>query len=386
MAQNITLLGASYSAVPAVQLPKTGGGTARFDDATVTTATASDVATGKVFLASDGTITTGTNSGSTPTIDSLEVTPTTSQQTFNSSDVDGYKPVVVNAMPSGTATAPTTISGSQATLTTGTNTITLQKTLSVTPRVTTAGYVSAGTAGNALVSLNTNVTTKAATTFHPSTSDQSIASGTYTTGAQTIKAVTTSNLTADNIKNGVTITIGDSTDADCVASVTGTYEGGGGGGSSNIVEGTFTTGSSAGAGSVSLSYTGTGYPIAAMVFIASGAYNSANSDWYNSVQRYAVGQWAMSKSVQTSAPTYTTSGSQNQGVTCAIYKNSTSTATTYTRTSAMNTNVYSSSNASNAAATCVRLKSGNVLSYYVNTSSYGLLPNMEYKYIVIYSS
>lgn len=63
MAQNITLMGASYSNVPAVTLPKTGGGTARFDDATVTTATASDVASGKIFLASDGTITTGTNSG-----------------------------------------------------------------------------------------------------------------------------------------------------------------------------------------------------------------------------------------------------------------------------------------------------------------------------------
>lgn len=32
MAQNITLLGASYTAVPAVQLPKTGGGTAKFID------------------------------------------------------------------------------------------------------------------------------------------------------------------------------------------------------------------------------------------------------------------------------------------------------------------------------------------------------------------
>lgn len=32
MAQNITLLGASYSDVPAVQLPKTGGGTATFID------------------------------------------------------------------------------------------------------------------------------------------------------------------------------------------------------------------------------------------------------------------------------------------------------------------------------------------------------------------
>lgn len=63
MAQNITLLGAQYNDVPAVQLPKTGGGTARFDDASITTAVASDVAQGKVFIASDGTITTGTGSG-----------------------------------------------------------------------------------------------------------------------------------------------------------------------------------------------------------------------------------------------------------------------------------------------------------------------------------
>lgn len=63
MAQNITLLGASYTGVPAVTLPKTGGGTARFDDASVTTATAADVASGKIFLASNGTITTGTASG-----------------------------------------------------------------------------------------------------------------------------------------------------------------------------------------------------------------------------------------------------------------------------------------------------------------------------------
>lgn len=158
-----------------------------------------------------------------------------------------------------------------------------------------------------------------------------------------------------------------------------------GGGSSNIVEGTFTTGSSAGVESVNIPYTGNGYPIAAMVFVDGGAYNSAVSGWYTSVQRYAVGMWSMSKAVQTSAPTYSTSGTQNQGVTCAIYKNSTSSSTTYSRTSAMNTNVYSSSNAANTAATCVRLKSGNVLSYYVNTSSYGLLPNTTYKYIVIYS-
>lgn len=63
MAQSISLMGAVYSSVPAVLLPKQGGGTARFDDASVTTAAAADVANGKVFIAADGTITTGTASG-----------------------------------------------------------------------------------------------------------------------------------------------------------------------------------------------------------------------------------------------------------------------------------------------------------------------------------
>lgn len=63
MAHDITWLGNQYSGVPFLELPATGGGTARFDDCSVVTATASDVASGKVFVASDGTITTGTGSG-----------------------------------------------------------------------------------------------------------------------------------------------------------------------------------------------------------------------------------------------------------------------------------------------------------------------------------
>jgi len=139
-------------------------------------------------------------------------------------DVTNYASASV---PAGTVTAPSTITGSSATVSTGTNTLTLSKTVSVTPSVTTAGYVSSGTAGNSSVSLSASVTTQAAQTIYPSSSDQTISSGRYLTGNQTIKAVTTTNLTAANIKSGVTVQVGDSADSDRVLSVTGTYSGGG---------------------------------------------------------------------------------------------------------------------------------------------------------------
>lgn len=60
MAQNITLLGASYSNVPAVLLPKTGGGTARFDDVSGVTAGAGDVVSGKSIVDATGAAVPGT--------------------------------------------------------------------------------------------------------------------------------------------------------------------------------------------------------------------------------------------------------------------------------------------------------------------------------------
>ena len=57
--------------------------------------------------------------------------------------------------------------------------------------------------GPSSVSLTANITTKAAATITPSTSNQTIASGTYLTGTQTILG--DSNLVASNIKSGVPI-------------------------------------------------------------------------------------------------------------------------------------------------------------------------------------
>ena len=63
MAQNITIANASFSDVPAIQCPKTGGGTATFTDVSDTTAAAADVASGKYFYTAAGVRTQGTASG-----------------------------------------------------------------------------------------------------------------------------------------------------------------------------------------------------------------------------------------------------------------------------------------------------------------------------------
>jgi len=63
MSQSITWLGSTYSSVGFVDLPKTNGGTARFSDTSPTTAVDSDVTSGKIYFKSDGTQSTGTNSG-----------------------------------------------------------------------------------------------------------------------------------------------------------------------------------------------------------------------------------------------------------------------------------------------------------------------------------
>lgn len=225
MAKNITLMGASYSNVPAVQLPQTGGGTVRFDDASVTTAVASDVASGKVFLAADGTITTGTNSG--------------------------------------------------------------------------------------------------------------------------------------------------------------------GGGASNFVTGTFTTPSTTSTnGTVDVPYTGSGYPIMLVVYVEGGCYNTAISGWYNSLTRYAVGQFCITKGVATSTPTYTTGGGANYGTVQLLFKNSASSATLYSSTRGASVNSYSSSNATGTSTTCVRWRSNTRISYRTaggTSSTYGLLEDTTYRYVVYYS-
>lgn len=158
----------------------------------------------------------------------------------------GFRDVALSyklqGVPNGSATGPSSLSASSASVSTGTNTLTLTKTGVTTTPTVSAGYISDATASTASVALTASVTTKAATTFYPSTSDQTISSSTYLTGTQTIKGVLLTNLSAGNIKKDVVVKIGDSSDDDRITSITGTYEGEGGGGYITVTDTTDTAG------------------------------------------------------------------------------------------------------------------------------------------------
>ena len=195
MAQNVVIRDVVYQSVPEVQIPISGGGTAHFyDTSDATLNDASNLPLGVTAYAG-GTKFTGTaaeNDSSDLTVSGATVTVPAGYYSSNAS----------GTVASGSATAPATISGTSASVSTGTNTITLTKTVSVTPTVS-AGYVSAGTAGNSSVSLTASVTTKAAATITPGTSNIEIAAGTYLTGKQTIAG--DADLVASNIVYGKNI-------------------------------------------------------------------------------------------------------------------------------------------------------------------------------------
>lgn len=66
MAQNVVINGVTYSDVPEVDIPKSGGGTAKFFDTTSADATAANVLTGKKFFIGTGEATGSmANNGST---------------------------------------------------------------------------------------------------------------------------------------------------------------------------------------------------------------------------------------------------------------------------------------------------------------------------------
>ena len=197
MSKSVKISGVTYNDVPSVQIPlATGSGNAEFFDVSDATLDSnSKLLNGVTAYGASGTKYTGniaTKTSSDLTASGATVTAPAGYYATNAS----------KSVANGSATAPATISGTSATISTGTNTLTLSKTISVTPTVS-AGYVSSGTAGTSAVSLTASVTTKGATTYTPTTSDQTIPAGTYLTAAQTILG--DASLISSNIVAGATI-------------------------------------------------------------------------------------------------------------------------------------------------------------------------------------
>lgn len=139
--------------------------------------TASDLLSGKELINQDGNKITGTIS-----------TKTSSDLTSSGATV---------TVPAGYYAS--SASKSVSTATQATPNISVNSSGLITASVTqSAGYVSSGTKSS-----TKQLTTKSAATITPRTSDQTIASGTYLTGTQTIKG--DANLVAGNIKSGTSI-------------------------------------------------------------------------------------------------------------------------------------------------------------------------------------
>jgi len=135
-------------------------------------------------------------------------------------DVTEYATASVDA---GSATIQNSISGTGAAVSVSLGKLTFTKTLSLTPEVT-PGYISVGTTNNNVsVSLTSNVISKTAATYYPSTTPNEIPSGTYLSGKQTIEAVVTQGISKSNIKHGVVVKVGDDTDNSRIIEVTGEF-------------------------------------------------------------------------------------------------------------------------------------------------------------------
>lgn len=200
MAQNVVINGVTYSSVPEVDIPISGGGTAEF------------------FDTSDATLDSGAKmlSGYTAYADGTKYTGSIATKTASNMTVSGatvtapagyYASSASKSVASGSAKTPATTITATPSLSinsSGVVTASVSATQNVTPTVS-AGYVSSGTAGAITVSGSDTLEldTQGAQTITPSTSNQTIASGQYLTGTQTISG--DANLVASNIKSGVSI-------------------------------------------------------------------------------------------------------------------------------------------------------------------------------------
>lgn len=167
------------------------------------------------------------------------------------------------------------------------------------------------------------------------------------------------------------------------------------GGASNIVTGTFTGTTTGAAMDITLNYSGSGYPVAVMIYPSEGVYAS-NGTFYKLVQRYAMASFVAIKNNINSAPSYPTSSIVNSSTRASLfraYKNSTSSSTIYDPATNIGSggiglyqNLDAEASSTTNGANVVKLRSNTKMSVFIASTSYGFAANIEYTYWVLYSS
>lgn len=200
MAQNVIINGVTYQNVPEVNIPLTSGGTAKFMDTSDATLNSGDSMLSGTTAYADGVKYSGT-------IESKASTDLTASGATVTAPAGYYSEPASKSVTAGSATTPATTITVTPNITisnSGLITASVSGSQGITPNVS-AGYVSTGTSGTVTVSGSETeqMTTKGAATITPGTSNQTIAAGTYLTGAQTVSG--DPNLVAANIKSGISI-------------------------------------------------------------------------------------------------------------------------------------------------------------------------------------
>lgn len=311
-----------YTGLSSVQINAMPSGTAGTPTATKGTVSNHAISVTPSVTNTAGYIAGGTKTGTGISVSASElVSGTYTVDSSGTKDVTNYASASV---PAGAVTAPSTITGSSATVSTGTNTLTLSKTVSVTPSVTTAGYVSSGTVGDSAVSLTASVNTRSSSDLIGNVLTVTAPAGYY--GSDATKTLTDANLLATNIKKNISI-----------FGVTGSYEGSGGGGATvGTATNTPTT------NVTSISFAVSGNPILFVVQM-----NKNNSYINGSSSRY------ITSAANNGSTVYTT----------ALYKSG-STAREYT---------YSTSSWSYSNGTLTITSAGGSTAGYFTTSEYRLI-------------
>ena len=157
----------------------------------------------------------------------------------------------------------------------------------------------------------------------------------------------------------------------------------GGGGASNFVTGTFKGTTTGAAIDVTLNYSGSGWPIAVVIFPEGG--RDGNATFSAAVQRYAIAYATLIKGNATTPCGYANGNDDEDRFVVMIYfKSSSSNSTSYA-----SINQYTKANDVDATATqaySVRIRSKTKMSVYIASTSYGFMANVDYRYNVIYSS